>query len=179
MRGSTSSNDGEYGKSGWSLYFLDRVTGFEIRKLELQPVAWLGRDLERFPDFFAQEMPDALRGQPIEACVGPISYRGGPSSRADVDNLRQGGRGAQPREIFMTSVAPASAAYNGVNEYYASERDYVFAIAEALREEYRAVHRAGFIPAGRRRAAREHVRHARSAEPAAVSRNGRSCGSPR
>lgn len=138
-------NDGEYGKSGWSLYFLDRVTGFEIREQQLQPLAWLGRDLERFPDFFAQEMPSALRGQPTEACIGPIVYRGGPELARDVDNLRQAAAGAHMRELFMTTVAPASAAYNGVNEYYASERDYVFAIAEALREEYRAVYRAGFV----------------------------------
>jgi 5-methyltetrahydropteroyltriglutamate--homocysteine methyltransferase len=45
----------------------------------------------------------------------------------------------------MTAVAPASTAYNGVNEYYGSEREYVFAIAAALREEYLAVHRAGLL----------------------------------
>ncbi|HEX5048516.1 MAG TPA: cobalamin-independent methionine synthase II family protein [Gammaproteobacteria bacterium] len=138
-------NDGEYGKSGWSLYFLDRVTGFEIREQDLRPLTWLGRDLERFPDFYAQEMPYVLRGQPTEACIGPIGYRGGPDLERDIDNLRSAAAGARPREVFMTTVAPASAAYNGVNEYYATERDYVFAIAEALREEYRAVHRAGFV----------------------------------
>jgi 5-methyltetrahydropteroyltriglutamate--homocysteine methyltransferase len=45
----------------------------------------------------------------------------------------------------MTAVAPASTAYNGVNEFYPSERAYVFAIAEALRSEYRAIHRAGLL----------------------------------
>ena len=138
-------NDGEYGKSGWSLYFLDRVSGFELRERQLRPVSWLGRDLERFPDFFAQEMPYVLRGQPTEACVGPIEYRGGAELARDLDNLRSAAARAQPREVFMTTVAPGSAAYNGENEYYASEHDYVFAIAEALREEYRAVHRAGFV----------------------------------
>jgi 5-methyltetrahydropteroyltriglutamate--homocysteine methyltransferase len=138
-------NDGEYGKSGWSLYFLDRVTGFEIREDQLQPLSWLGRDLERFPDFFAQEMPYALRGQPTEACVGPIAYRGGAELTRDIDDLRRAAASAKPVDVFMTTVAPASAAYNGVNEHYASEHDYVFAIAAALREEYQAVHRAGFV----------------------------------
>jgi 5-methyltetrahydropteroyltriglutamate--homocysteine methyltransferase len=48
-------------------------------------------------------------------------------------------------EAFMTAVAPGSTAYDGVNEHYATEREYVFAIAEALREEYRAIHAAGLI----------------------------------
>jgi 5-methyltetrahydropteroyltriglutamate--homocysteine methyltransferase len=45
----------------------------------------------------------------------------------------------------MTAVAPASTAYNGANEYYGSDREYIFAIAEALREEYLAIHEAGFL----------------------------------
>jgi 5-methyltetrahydropteroyltriglutamate--homocysteine methyltransferase len=45
----------------------------------------------------------------------------------------------------MTAVAPGSTAYDGVNEFYASEREYLFAIADALREEYRAIHTAGLI----------------------------------
>jgi 5-methyltetrahydropteroyltriglutamate--homocysteine methyltransferase len=48
-------------------------------------------------------------------------------------------------ESFITVVAPASTAFNGVNEYYPSDREYVYAIADALREEYRAVHEAGFL----------------------------------
>ncbi len=45
----------------------------------------------------------------------------------------------------MTAVAPASTAYDGVNEFYPSDREYVFAVAEALREEYLAIYRAGFL----------------------------------
>jgi 5-methyltetrahydropteroyltriglutamate--homocysteine methyltransferase len=47
--------------------------------------------------------------------------------------------------VFFTSVAPASTAYSGVNEYYKSDEEYVYAIAEAMRQEYLAVHEAGFI----------------------------------
>lgn len=45
----------------------------------------------------------------------------------------------------MTAVAPASTAYNGVDEHYGNERDFVFAIADALRHEYQAIHAAGFL----------------------------------
>jgi 5-methyltetrahydropteroyltriglutamate--homocysteine methyltransferase len=45
----------------------------------------------------------------------------------------------------MTVVAPASAVYNAYDEHYANERDYMFALAEALRQEYLEVYRAGLI----------------------------------
>ena len=139
-------NDGEFGKSSWSAYILDRISGFEIRPDERIPLRWLGRDRERFAEFFAKEMPRALTGMATEACVGPIEYRSeGPGVERDIENLRRAAALAGPREVFMTVVAPASTAYNGVNEYYATERDFVFAIAEALRYEYLAVHEAGFI----------------------------------
>ena len=48
-------------------------------------------------------------------------------------------------DIFFTAVAPASVGYDARNEHYASERDYVFAIADALREEYLEIHKAGVV----------------------------------
>ena len=48
-------SDGEFGKSSWSNYVLNRVTGFEIRPEQLRPVEWLGRDLARFGDVIARE----------------------------------------------------------------------------------------------------------------------------
>src|SRR5262249_27791556 len=44
-------NDGEYGKSSWSAYILERLTGFEVRQSQLQPLYWLGRDRIRFAEF--------------------------------------------------------------------------------------------------------------------------------
>jgi 5-methyltetrahydropteroyltriglutamate--homocysteine methyltransferase len=137
-------NDGEYGKSSWAAYALARVTGYEIRKDQLKPLDWLGRDRERFKEFFTDnpEMPTALTGAPTQACVGPIKYTGHDLIARDLANLKA----AKPdREVFFTSVAPASMAYNGVNEYYRTEEEYVHAIAEALRQEYLAIHEAGFI----------------------------------
>jgi 5-methyltetrahydropteroyltriglutamate--homocysteine methyltransferase len=137
-------NDGEYGKSSWAAYALDRVTGYEIRRDQLKPLDWLGRDRERFKEFFTDnpEMPTALTGAPAQVCVGPIKYTGHDVIIRDLANLKA----ARPdREAFFTSVAPASMAYNGVNEYYKTEEEYVYAIAEALRQEYLAIHDAGFI----------------------------------
>lgn len=138
-------NDGEFGKAGWATYILDRVSGFEIRESELKPALWLGRDRQRFSEFFAAEMPIGVTGTPPEVCTGPIAYRDDGCLRRDIANLLQAVGQSKPVEAFMTVVAPASTAYNGVNEYYDSDRDYIFAIAKALREEYLAVHRAGLI----------------------------------
>jgi 5-methyltetrahydropteroyltriglutamate--homocysteine methyltransferase len=137
-------NDGEYGKSSWAAYALGRVTGYEIREEQLKPLDWLGRDRERFREFFTgnPDMPAALTGAPAQVCVGPVKYTGHDLVIRDLANLKA----AKPdREVFFTSVAPASMAYNGVNEYYKTEEEYVYAIAEALRQEYLAIHEAGFI----------------------------------
>jgi 5-methyltetrahydropteroyltriglutamate--homocysteine methyltransferase len=138
-------NDGEFGKSSWASYILERISGFEIRENEPKPAEWLGRDRERFADYLAETMPFAVTGMPTEACVGPIEYRDERPLRAALDNLLAAIETTPPLEAFMTVVAPASTAFNGSNEYYATERDYVFAIAAALRKEYLAVHSAGLI----------------------------------
>ncbi|MGH6981261.1 MAG: hypothetical protein ACREFC_08645, partial [Stellaceae bacterium] len=138
-------NDGEYGKGSWANYILDRVTGFEIRPNQLRPVYWLGRDRERFKEMMEIDMPGVLTGRPTEACVGDIKYKAQGVIARDMENLTAAVAAAKPHDVFFTAVAPASTAYDGVNEHYKNERDYVFAIAEALRVEYQAVHKAGFV----------------------------------
>ncbi len=138
-------NDGEFGKSGWANYSLERLAGFEPRPDKLYPAVWLGRDRERFADFMAAEFPRGTVGTPGHACIGPITYHGHASVRRDLDNLRAAAAAVDVEELFFTAVAPASVGYDAADEHYGSERDYVFAIAEAMREEYRAIHQAGFV----------------------------------
>jgi 5-methyltetrahydropteroyltriglutamate--homocysteine methyltransferase len=140
-------NDGEFGKSSWSAYVLGRISGFEVRPDQLKPLDWLGRDRERFQGFFTNntEMPVALTGAPAEVCVGPIKYTGLDQVTRDLANLKAATARYPDGEAFFTSVAPASTAYQGINEYYGSDEEYVYAIADALRQEYLAIHEAGFI----------------------------------
>src|SRR5688572_20405849 len=138
-------SDGELGKVSWATYILDRVSGFEIRRDRMQPLVWLGRDRERFPEFFAKEMPNALTGAPTEVCVGPIEYRGQAAMRRDIENFQDALKDVQVTEAFLPVVAPASTAYNGINEYYPSEKEYVYAIADALKQEYQAILEAGLL----------------------------------
>ena len=138
-------NDGEYGKSSWAAYVLDRMTGFERRPHQLRPAQWMGRDLERFREAILQEMPSAVEGRPVEACIGPIAYNDDGSIKRDCANLKAALASVQVEEAFVTAVAPASTAYDGIDEYYGDERKYIFAIAEALRHEYRAIHDSGLL----------------------------------
>ena len=138
-------SDGEYGKSSWSNYILERITGFENRPAQLRPVLWLGRDRDRFPEVMAAEFPRMASGVPTVACVGPIKYRDRSSIDRDIRNLKAALRSVSVEEAFLPVVAPASSAYDGINEYYPTEKEYVYAIADALREEYRAIHDAGLI----------------------------------
>ncbi len=138
-------SDGEFGKSSWSNYVLSRITGFEIRPHQLHPVEWLGRDLQRFGEVIAREMPSVLAGRPVEACVSPIEYRGNAAIRRAIANFQEALTGATVEEGFLTAVAPASTAYDGVNEFYPSDKDYIFAVAEALRQEYLEIYNAGLL----------------------------------
>ena len=138
-------NDGEYGKESWANYILKRITGFETRPQQLRPLEWLGRDRLRFAEFIEQELPNIHKGAPTEACVGAIRYRDTQLIDRSIADLKAGLDAVPATEGFMTAVAPASTAYDGVNEFYASEREYVFAIADALRSEYLAIHRAGLL----------------------------------
>lgn len=136
-------NDGEYGKSSWANYVLERMTGFEPRPDKLYEAVWLGRDRIRFREFMEKEFPRGAKGTPGDACVGPIQYRGHAEIRRNIDDLKTALKSATVEEGFLTAVAPASTGYDAENEYYASERDYVFAIAEALREEYLEIYNSG------------------------------------
>ena len=138
-------NEGEFGKESWANYIMKRISGFEVRPDEIREVEWLGSDRVRFAEFLAEDFPRAAQGSPTEACIGPIRYEDRRSIAVAIEALTDALKHVQVTEAFMTAVAPASTAYDGVNEYYPSERGYVFAIAEALREEYLAIHRAGLI----------------------------------
>jgi 5-methyltetrahydropteroyltriglutamate--homocysteine methyltransferase len=138
-------NDGEFGKSSWANYILERTTGFEHRPNDVRPIQWLGRDLERFPEVMATEFPTMKNGMPTEACVGPIKYGDHASIDRDIRNLKDALKSVKAEDAFLPVVAPASAVFNGINEYYPTEKEYVYAVAEALREEYRAIYEAGII----------------------------------
>jgi 5-methyltetrahydropteroyltriglutamate--homocysteine methyltransferase len=138
-------SDGEYGKYSWSTYVLKRISGFEIRPDQRRPYIWLGRDRERFAEAIAIDLPRVATGTITEACVSEIRYVDHSGIDRAIDNFKTALKQVKVEEAFLTAVAPASTAYDGVNEYYPNERDYVYAIADALREEYRAIYESGLL----------------------------------
>ena len=138
-------NDGEYGKSSWSNYVLDRLSGFEASGDRLFEATWLGRDRIRFHEFMKEHYPRGAVSAPGQICRGPIRYTGRDDIRRNIADLKAGLSATRAAEAFLTAVAPASTGYEAANEYYPSDRDYVFAIAEALREEYLEIVNAGLI----------------------------------
>lgn len=138
-------NDGEFGKSGWANYILERLSGFEYRPDKLYEAVWLGRDRVRFSEFMKAEFPRGVTGSPGHACVGPIGYTGLDAVRFNLAAIEAAVTKTQVEDVFFTAVAPASVGYDAENEYYRTEEDYVFAIAKALREEYLEIVKAGFV----------------------------------
>jgi 5-methyltetrahydropteroyltriglutamate--homocysteine methyltransferase len=73
-----------------------------------------------------------------------VTYIGQAAIQSDIANFKAALAAAGVEEGFMTAVAPGSAARVS-NAYYATEEEFIFACAEALREEYRAIIDAGLI----------------------------------
>ncbi|MDE3076950.1 MAG: methionine synthase, partial [Chloroflexota bacterium] len=94
-------SDGEFGKSSWAAYVLERITGFTEQSGRLKPLLWLGSDRERFRDFFAEEMPSAITGSPAEVCTGPITYVGQAAIQRDIDNFTAALASARVEEAFL------------------------------------------------------------------------------
>ena len=81
---------------------------------------------------------------PTPICTAPLSYAGGDMIRTDIANFKAALQAAGVAEGFMTAVAPASCARIG-NAYYKSDEEFLFACADAMREEYKAIVDAGIV----------------------------------
>ena len=138
-------SDGEYGKSGWAAYILDRVGGFEVREVPPDTPIYnrIGTDRETFADYYSQQAVGEWSARQV-VCTGPITYKDA-QLRRDIDNFKAALAHVQVEEAFMPVVAPASFLREAINEYYPSEEAYVYASADALRQEYRAIVDAGFL----------------------------------
>ncbi len=146
-------SDGEFGKSiSWSQYVLERLTGFERRPARPGEHGFnRGADRARFADFYREL--DAASGPPaavgaaagIAACVGPIAYTGQAAIQRDIDNFKAALAKAGAKEGFLPVASPTSVIPDRVNEYYKSDRELLYAIADAMRAEYKAIVDAGLM----------------------------------
>jgi 5-methyltetrahydropteroyltriglutamate--homocysteine methyltransferase len=150
-------DDGEMGKVSWITYVYGRVSGIEPRIVPAtKPVLPGGLDPEAhaasaglYTDYMpvtsdGEEHSDEERGRGIKwVCNGPIGYIPG-AVETDIANLRAALDGVTVLDAFMPAVAPGSV-YWIENEYYASEEQFIYALADALRVEYRTIVDAGIM----------------------------------
>ena len=137
--------DGEMSKPGHAVYINERIEGFEPR-----PDADFGyyrEEREAFPEYYEDYFKRAHLGGAIApsapmCCVGEIRYVGHDALKTDLENLRAAVERHGCEEAFMPCAAVTGV---GFNEYYPTEEAYMFALAEALSEEYRAIVEAGFL----------------------------------
>jgi 5-methyltetrahydropteroyltriglutamate--homocysteine methyltransferase len=133
-------SDGEMGRVGFSAYATERLTGFDGAPRPM--MAQVERTL--FPEFYA-DMGPPVGGLQFPACNGPITWRGPGFIQRDIATFKNALVDVSPAEAFMPAVSPGQIWLNFSNEYYTSDEEYVFAAAEALRNEYRAIVDAGLV----------------------------------
>ncbi len=106
------------------------------------------RETKDFPEYYQSAVADqvaARRRRALNVCAGPVKYKGHAQLKADLDTLKAALAQAPGVEAFVPAIAPSNVETTVPNEYYPSHEAYVFAIAEAMREEYKAIVDAGFL----------------------------------
>ena len=138
--------DGEMGKPSFITYVTERLSGF-TRSSEPGSLPWAGsKEVTAFPDFYEpslRQSPNAAA--PRYACTGPITYVGHAKVHADIANLKAALAGLDVTEAFLPAIAPSNVEGRQRNEFYKTDEEYLFAIAEAMREEYTAIVDAGLL----------------------------------
>ena len=141
-------NDGEQAKSNFSRYTRERLSGFVERAADpnYQPTSIFGRDAVDFPEYFNRGGRTSIGHHArLFFCNEPIKYVGHAAVQSDIENFKTALQQVNVEEAFLPAVAPGTMEHWMKNEYYRSDEDYLFAIAEAMHEEYRAIVDAGFI----------------------------------
>jgi 5-methyltetrahydropteroyltriglutamate--homocysteine methyltransferase len=160
---------------GFSGYPRQRLSGLELREFKPgegpAPHDVQGRDRRDFPEFGKLGFPARAGGPPslgftqaggaiaggggtlagtgpnrvMVYCVGPIKYIGQEFYKEDIANLKAAMQGVSGVEGYLPAVAPGTMEHWLYNEYYKTDEEFLFAIADAMAEEYKAITDAGFI----------------------------------
>jgi 5-methyltetrahydropteroyltriglutamate--homocysteine methyltransferase len=162
-------NDGEFGKSmgqrvdyrAWLSYSFHRLGGLEIpadgnvslppRKSHPDELVLTDlmrrRDRAKFADAYAEpgaKMSTGANRPTRPICTGPVEYIGQDAIKADIEHFKIALKRNAIEEGFMTCIGPGSASRLG-NAYYKTDEEFLFACADAMREEYKAVLDAGLV----------------------------------
>ena len=139
--------DGEQGKASFFTYVTERLGGFTMADAEpVRPLSWQ-REVDAFPEYYQEyfgKYSSTVTTLLTAVCVGPVTYQGKAAVETDIENLQAAlaQDGVDATEAFLPSASPRGF---GCNRYYASDEEYLVAVADALREEYRAIIDAGLV----------------------------------
>ena len=130
-------SDGEMGKVGFVNYLSRRLEGFGGASAAFRPA-----DLADYPELLMERAGPRPRRP---ACNGPIRYRDVEAPTQDAERLVEAARSLPVTELFIAAASPATVAQVMGNEHYPTRRAYLYALADALRIEYRSIIQAGVL----------------------------------
>ncbi|HMK78500.1 MAG TPA: cobalamin-independent methionine synthase II family protein [Xanthobacteraceae bacterium] len=133
-------NDGEQGRTDYTVHVLDRLSGFAG---ESAPP--LGTGDAEFPELAQLLTRFASPFQHRPSCTGAVTWKDWGAAQADIELARGLLKEAPAAELFMTSPSPGQIARYLKNRHYPSEETYMYALADVMRREYQAIVDAGFI----------------------------------
>lgn len=132
-------NDGEMSKPSYATYVKDRLTGFDGTSN-----TFVYQDLAEFPNLAKRVFGDPGRSRRrTPACTGPIAVGDPAAPLTDIDNLKAAVSGLDCAGTFLSAASPGVISLFFRNDHYPSQETYLFAIAEAMRGEYKAIAASG------------------------------------
>ena len=134
-------NNGEQPRVSFNQYVANRISGVEGTR-----EAPLWDDLQEYPEYAETEFKtDILDLTTQPAVTGPVEYVGAEAAREELDTFLDllAAADVDPEDTFVTSAAPGIAATSLANEYYDGHREFLFAIADAMKEEYEMIAETG------------------------------------
>lgn len=149
--GIDSINDGEISKANFTFYIRERLSGIATREVEPGKgpprLNISGRDEIEFPEYFAAGLGTFADSNPNRRifCTGKVEYTGQKALQADIDNFAAATKQVSVPEAFLPSITPGTIEHWLHNDHYKNEEEFLFAIAEALHVEYKAITDAGFL----------------------------------
>jgi 5-methyltetrahydropteroyltriglutamate--homocysteine methyltransferase len=145
--GLDSVNDGELSKSNFTDYCRTRIGGFETRAApERRRLEITARDMTKFKGYFENNPRARPSGPPtLPVCTEKLSFIGAADLKTDIDNFKAALGGAKVAEAFLPSNTPGTIEHWMANEHYKSDEEFVFAIADVMAEEYKAIVGAGLL----------------------------------
>jgi 5-methyltetrahydropteroyltriglutamate--homocysteine methyltransferase len=152
-------NEGELTKGGnWVTFINSRLSGFEGVPAEgTMQLLRSSRDWQEFDDFYSKAMAggtlfEQTASAPVQTarirdwvCRAPIRYTGQEALQREIALLKGALGSHAVGDAFLTSTAPASVEVGRRNEYYKSDEEFLYALAEALQVEYETIANAGLL----------------------------------